>query len=55
MARVNIKAILADPKLRKKMVTGAIIFMQAVEGIDTTEAQASDAYDKVLLEKHVRR
>lgn len=47
MRRVNIRKILADPVLRKDLFVRAIRFMQAVEGIDTTEAQAARAYEKV--------
>jgi hypothetical protein len=47
MRRVDIRAILADPKLRRKMMVGAIIALQAREGIETTQAQAEEAYDKV--------
>ena len=47
MPRVNIKAILANPKLRKEMMVRVIIATQAREGIVTTHKQASDAYDKV--------
>lgn len=52
MRRVNIKAILADPVLRKKLMVSTIIATQAREGIDTTEQQASDAYDKVNHGRH---
>lgn len=42
--RVNIKAILADPDLRRKLMVSTIQATQAREGIDTTEEQADRAY-----------
>ena len=47
LRRVNIKAILADPALRRKMIVSAIRAIQAREGIDTTEEQATRAYNTV--------
>ena len=49
--RVNIKKILADPILRRKLMVGAIQAIQNREGIDTTVEQAERAYDKILAEK----
>jgi hypothetical protein len=55
MTRVDIRAILANPKLRRELMISTIIATQAREGIDTTHAQASDAYDKVRAEvSHAR-
>jgi len=45
--RVDINKIMADPKLRRKLMIGTIVATQAREGIDTTEEQAGAAYDKV--------
>ncbi len=42
--RVNVKAILADPDLRRKLMVWTIQATQAREGIDTTEEQAERAY-----------
>ena len=42
--RVNVKAILADPDLRRKLLVSTIQATQAREGIDTTEEQADRAY-----------
>jgi len=42
--RVNVKAILADPDLRRKLMVSTIQATQAREGIDTTEEQADRAY-----------
>ena len=42
--RVNIKAILADPGLRRQLMVSTIQATQAREGIDTTEEQADRAY-----------
>lgn len=47
--RWNIRAILADPKLRKELMIRSIITIQAREGIITTREQAERAYDKVML------
>ena len=52
MKRVDIKAILADPTLRRELLVGALITIQAREGITTTRAQAIAAYEKVQKEKH---
>lgn len=45
-ARVDIRAILANPVLRKKLMVGVIIATQAREGIVTTVEQAEAAYEK---------
>ena len=42
--RVNVKAILADPDLRRKLMVSTIQATQAREGIETTEQQADRAY-----------
>ena len=42
--RVNMKAILADPDLRRKLMVRTIQATQAREGIETTEEQAERAY-----------
>jgi hypothetical protein len=42
--RVNVKAILADPELRRKLMVATIQTTQAREGIDTTTEQANRAY-----------
>ena len=42
--RVNVKAILADPDLRRKLMVSTIQATQAREGIDTTKEQADRAY-----------
>ena len=55
--RVDIKAILADPKQRRELMVRNIIATQAREGIKTTREQAEAAYDKVQAEQvmeHVR-
>lgn len=49
--RVDLKKILADPIIRRKLMVSAIIATQAREGIVTTQAQAEAAYDKVRAEK----
>jgi len=45
--RVDIKAILKNPSLRKELMVNCIMAIQAREGITTTRAQAEAAYDKV--------
>ena len=42
--RVNVRAILADPDLRRKLMVRTIQATQAREGIETTEEQAERAY-----------
>ena len=42
--RVNVKAILADPDLRRELMVRTIQTTQAREGIETTEEQAERAY-----------
>lgn len=50
--RVDIKAILADPVLRRRLAIRCIIATQAREGIETTPEQAAHAYDVVQKERH---
>jgi len=49
--RVDIRAILANPALHKKLMVSTIIAIQAREGIETTYEQAEAAYDKVQKER----
>ena len=42
--RVNVKAILADPDLRRKLMVRTIQATRSREGIQTTEEQAEQAY-----------
>ncbi len=49
--RLDIKAILADPKQRRHLMVQTIIATQAREGIVTTQEQAEAAYDKVQRER----
>ena len=42
--RLDIKAILADPDLRRRLMVDTIRATQAREGIETTEEQAERAY-----------
>lgn len=51
MPRQDIRAILADPTLRRKLCVRVIVATQAREGIKTTEQQAEEAYDRVVCEK----
>ena len=51
MKRVDIRAILYDSLLRKELMVGTIIAIQAREGITTTREQAERAYDKVQRER----
>jgi len=50
--RVNVKAILADPDLRRKLMVPTIQATQAREGIDTTMEQADRAYYVVSEGEH---
>jgi hypothetical protein len=47
LARIDIKAILRDPKKRRELMVRTIIATQAREGVKTSRAQAEAAYDKV--------
>ena len=49
--RVNIFSILSNPVLKRRLMVAVIIATQAREGIDTTQQQAEEAYDKVQQEK----
>ena len=55
MKRVDLKAILNDTNYRKEIMVGALIAIQAREGIATTIEQAEYAYDKIQKEKQGRR
>ena len=46
--RWDIKAILADPVLRKELMIRSIISTQALEGIVTTREQAEQAYEYAI-------
>ena len=48
--RVDIRKILRDALLRKKLMVRVIIAIQAREGITTTLEQAESAYEKVQTE-----
>jgi hypothetical protein len=45
--RVDIRAILRDPALKRELMVRTVIATQAREGIETTREQAEHAYDKV--------
>jgi hypothetical protein len=49
--RINIKALLRDPTLRRELMIPTIQAIQAREGVDTSYEQAAAAYDKVQEEK----
>jgi hypothetical protein len=49
--RINIRALLADPALRRELFIETCIAAQAREGITTTREQAAAAYDRVQQEK----
>lgn len=52
MTRVDIKAILRCPKLRRELFVTTIIATQAREGVTTTREQAERAYAVVQKEKY---
>jgi len=52
--RKDIKKILTDPVLRRRLMVWTIQAIQAREGIETTEQQAEEAYDAVLNEKGMK-
>lgn len=45
--RVDVRAILADPVLRRRLMIATIQATQNREGIGTTEEQAGHAFDAV--------
>ena len=47
MARVDIRRILRDERLRRELCVGALQALQNREGIETTREQAEAAYDAV--------
>ena len=49
--RVDLKAILADPAKREKLMVQCIIAAQARAGIHTTAEQATRAYRKARSER----
>jgi hypothetical protein len=49
--RVDVRAILAEPAARKRLMVSVIIATQAREGIETTQDQAETAYDIVQRER----
>lgn len=49
--RVDVRAILADPRQRRELLVRTLIAIQAREGITTTREQAEDAYDRVQAER----
>lgn len=51
LRRVNVRAILADPALRKRLMVAVIVATQSREGIDTSLEQATAAYEKVHAER----
>ena len=53
--RVNLRKIIGNPRLRRKLMVGCIVATQAREGITTTREQAEAAYDKVRSENAIRR
>ena len=42
--RFDIKKILLDPILRKDLIVNSIIFIQGIEGVDTSKEQAERSY-----------
>lgn len=51
--RLNLKAILADANLRRKLMVSTIQATQAREGVETSLVQAERAYDVALAEARV--
>jgi hypothetical protein len=49
--RIDLRAILADPAQRRKLMVRVIIATQAREGVETTREQAERAYDAVQRER----
>jgi FtsZ-interacting cell division protein ZipA len=55
MKRVDIKSILQDPAKRKQLFVDTLIAIQAREGIETSQEQAEQAYEKIQIEKSRKR
>ena len=53
--RVDIKRILNDPVLYRKLMINCIIAIQTREGVVTTEEQATRAFDKVSKRKFPKK
>ena len=51
--RYDMKKLLADPELRRKLIVQGTIATQAREGIDVTEAEAEDSYYVVTQAERV--
>lgn len=49
-SRIDVRAILRDPCLRRALMVPVIQATQAREGITTTREQAERAYDRVQVE-----
>lgn len=52
--RYNVKAILADPTMQRKLMVAVIIATQAREGVETTQEQAECAYDLIAKQRRIR-
>lgn len=50
--RVDIKALLANPYERRRLIVNSIIAIQARESITTTVEQAEAAYDAIRKSGH---
>lgn len=53
--RLDIKAILRDPVLCRKLFVSLTISTQARENVVTTQEQAEAAYDRVCTEQKLRK
>jgi hypothetical protein len=51
LSKEGLRAILADPVKRRELAVRFIMSAQAMEGIETTVAQAEAAYDRVQAER----
>ena len=49
--RVDLKQILNNPKLRKKLLVDVGLFLQQIEGIRTSRQQMITAYNNIQKEK----
>ena len=53
--RVDIHEILNDKQMRRELCIRGIMAIQGTAGIRTTYEQAAAAYDKVILEKQLKK
>jgi len=51
--RKNIRKLLADPKLRRKLLRGAVEFILDIENINTTRKETDDVYETIRINNKI--